>query len=65
MIGPVLANKHVLDLHAEAIDTHTQRMLAIVRSGQPCDMSIMGENYTVCFEVFTANATKLSILVLT
>lgn len=65
IIGPVLASKHVLNLHAEAIGMHTQRMLAVICSGQSCNMSTMGESYNVYLEMFTANATKHFVLVLT
>lgn len=42
MIGPVFASKEVLNLHAKSIYMHTQRLLAIVCDGQPCDMSATG-----------------------
>lgn len=58
LIGPVFASKDVLDHHAESIAMHTQRLLATVRGGQPCEMSAIGQYATVYRKKFTANAKK-------
>jgi hypothetical protein len=42
MIRPVFSSKEVTNLHAESIDIHTQKLLAIVGDGRPCDMAIIG-----------------------
>ena len=43
MIGPVFSSKEVLSHHTESVAIHTQRLLAIVCDGQPCDMSVLGQ----------------------
>lgn len=56
MIGPVFASKEVLNLHAKSIGMHTQRLMAIVCGGQPCDMSAIGQ----CELVLTKKRTLLT-----
>ena len=42
MIGPAMGSKQVSSFHAESVGAHTQTLLSIVGSGQPCDMSALG-----------------------
>lgn len=65
MIGPIFASKEVLNLHAESVGLHTRTLLAIVGSGQPCDMSAIGQSYINDSEDRITNAAKLFASVLT
>lgn len=59
LIAPALASKHVLNHHAEAIATHSERLLEIVGGGQPCDMSTIGK-CSIAWKTASADSIKLS-----